>query len=162
MSPVNTPMGAVRRVFEIVGTAKVAKSAMDAKDIGYFRGTDGITMNRDRLLYDAKKRALELTQNYVAPTPIEDIRLPGPTGALALDMAVADLKKSGKATPYDVVVSAALARVLSGGSKSDMTVSLKEDDLLKLERDEFGKLARDERTIKRIDHMLSTGKPLRN
>lgn len=162
MSPANTPMGAVRRVFEIVGTAKVAKSAMDAKDIGYFRATDGITMNRDRLLYDAKQRALTLAQNYVAPTPVDDIRLPGPTGALALDMAVADLKKSGKATPYDVVVSAALARVLSGGAKADQTIPLKEDDLLKLERDEFGKLARDERTIKRIDHMLSTGKPLRN
>lgn len=161
-SPKNTPMGAVRRTFETIGTAKVAKSAMDAQEIGYFRARDGVTMNRDRLLFDAKKKALELAQNYTAPTPVEDIRLPGPTGALALDMAVSDLRKSGKASPYDVTVSAALARVLSGGTKADWTVPMKEDDLLKLEREEFAKLGRDPRTHARIEHMLETGKPLRN
>ncbi len=161
-SPKNTPMGAVRRAFEIIGTAKVAKSARDAQEIGYFRGTDGVTMNRDRLLYDAKVRALALAQNYTPPVAVEDLRLPGPTGALALDLAVADLKKSGKASPYDVMVSAALARVLSGGAKGDWTHPMKEDDLLKLERDEFAKLARDPRTIARVEHMLETGKPLRN
>jgi 3-hydroxyacyl-CoA dehydrogenase len=161
-SPKNTPMGAVRRAFEVIGTARVAKSGLEAKEIGYFRGTDSITMNRDRLLFDAKQRALDLAANYIAPTPVDDLRLPGPTGALALDMAVADLRKTGKASPYDVVVSKALARVLSGGEKADWTVPMKEDDLLKLERDEFARLARDERTINRIDHMLNTGKPLRN
>jgi 3-hydroxyacyl-CoA dehydrogenase len=161
-SPKNTPMGAVRRAFETIGTARVAKSAFEAKEIGYFKGSDGVTMNRDRLLFDAKQKALELAVGYVPPQPIEDLRLPGPAGRLALDLAVADLMKSGKATSYDAVVSTALARVLSGGDRADFTVMLKEDDVLKLEREEFAKLARDERTIARVEHMLNTGKPLRN
>ena len=161
-SPKNTPMGAVKQAFQTIGTATVAKSAAEAKEIGYFRDTDGVTMNRDRLLFDAKKKALEMVENYTAPAPVEDIRLPGPSGKFALDLAVADLKKAGKATPYDVIVSSALARVLSGGDKGDWTVLLKEDDILKLEREEFMKLARQAGTIDRVAHMLDTGKPLRN
>jgi 3-hydroxyacyl-CoA dehydrogenase len=161
-APKNTPMGAVRQAFETIGTAKVAKSAFDAKDIGYFRDSDGITMNRDRLLYDAKQKALALAVNYHPPAPHDEIRLPGPSGKLALELAVADLRKVGKASPYDVVVCEALARVLSGGEKADWTQTLKEEDLLKLEREEFMKLAKNPQTIARIEHMLNTGKPLRN
>lgn len=161
-SPKNTPMAAVRQAFETIGTAKVAKSAAEAKDIGYFRDTDGVTMNRDRLLFDAKKKALELVEGYAPPVPVEDIRLPGLSGKLALDLAVGDLRKSGKATPYDVVVSNSLAHVLTGGEKGDWTVMLKEDDILKLEREEFMRLAKDPRTAARVEHMLDKGKPLRN
>jgi 3-hydroxyacyl-CoA dehydrogenase len=161
-SPRNTPMGAIRQAFETIATAKVAKSAADAKDIGYLRESDGITMNRDRLLYDAKVKALELAKDYAPPVMKEEIRLPGPSGKMALDLAVADLRKSGKASPYDVVVCEALARVLSGGEKADWTNPLKEDDIVKLERDEFMKLAKNPNTIDRIEHMLNTGKPLRN
>src|SRR5690606_20127881 len=132
-----TPMGAVRQAFEVIGMAQVAKSAADAKAIGYLRPSDGITMNRDRLLFDAKQRALELAKDYKAPEKREDIRLPGPSGKMALDMAVSDLRKSGKATPYDVVVSEHLAVVLSGGKDADWTRPKSEDDLLKLERDQF-------------------------
>ena len=99
-------------------------------------------MNRDRLLFDAKKRALELAENYHAPVQVEDLRLPGPSGRYALDLAVSDMAKNGKATPYDVTVSSALARVLTGGDKGDWTIPLKEDDIYKLEREEFMKLAR--------------------
>lgn len=161
-SPPVSPMGAVRKAFETIGVATVAKSAQEAVDIGYFRETDGITMNRDRLLYDAKKRALELAKDYKAPEKIEEIRMPGPTGKLALDMAVADLHKSGKATPYDVVVSDHLAEVLSGGKDADWTKPISEDDLLKLELDQFSALIRNQGTMDRIETMLSTGKPLRN
>jgi 3-hydroxyacyl-CoA dehydrogenase len=161
-SPKNTPMGAVRKAFETIGTAKVAKSAQDAKELGYFRSSDGITMNRDRLLFDAKQKALELAKNYKAPEPVKEIRLPGASGKYALDMAVADLRKSGKATPYDVTVSSALAAVLTGGEKGDWTKPLSEDDLLKLEISEFMKLVKSEGTIARVEHMLETGKPLRN
>jgi 3-hydroxyacyl-CoA dehydrogenase len=157
-----TPMGAIRKAFEVIGTAQVAKSAAEAKEIGYFRTSDGITMNRDRLLFDAKQKALTLAENYTPPAQAEDLRLPGPSGKMALDLAVADLRKSGKASPYDVVVCDSLAKVLSGGDKADWTVPLKEDDILKLEREEFMKLAKDPRTIARIEHMLDTGKPLRN
>jgi 3-hydroxyacyl-CoA dehydrogenase len=158
----NTPMGAVRQAFEVIGTAKVAKSAFEAKEIGYFRDRDGITMNRDRLLFDAKQKALELAKDYQPPKARDDIRLPGPTGKYALDMAVADLRKSGKASPYDVFVCDLLARVLSGGDKGDWTVAQSEDDILKLEIQEFMKLVRNPGTMARIEHMLATGKPLRN
>lgn len=161
-SPANDPMTATRQAFEVIGVATVAKSAAEAKSIGYFRDSDGVTMNRDRLLYDAKQKALTLAKNYKAPEPEKDIRLPGPSGKYALDMAVADLRKNGKATPYDVVVSSHLAAVLSGGAKADWTKPVNEDDILALERAEFVKLLHEEGTMDRIEHMLSTGKPLRN
>ena len=161
-SPDTTPMGAVRKAFETIGLATVAKSAHEAKDIGYFRPSDEVTMNRDRLLYDAKQKALELAKNYSPPEKAENIRLPGETGHLALKMAVGDMYKSGKATDYDVVVSDHLANVLSGGEKGDWTEELSEDDLLKLELQEFMKLLHHDGTMDRIEHMLDTGKPLRN
>lgn len=160
-SPDRTPMGAVRKAFEIIGTATVAKSGQEAKEI-YFRDTDGVTMNRDRLLFDAKTKALELVDGYTPPEKRDDIRLPGPSGKMALDMAVADLVKSGKASPYDVVVCDSLARVLTGGDKGDWTQPMTDDDIIRLERAEFTKLVRNEGTMHRIEHMLSTGKPLRN
>ena len=160
-SPPTTPMGATRKAFETIGMASVAKSAQEAVEIGYFRDTDGITMNRDRLLYDAKQRALEMAKDYKPREKVEDIRLPGAGGKTALDLAVSDLRKSGKATPYDVVVSDRLANVLSGGSH-DYTEPLSEDDLLKLELSEFMHLLHNEGTFARIEHMLEKGKPLRN
>lgn len=160
-SPDKTPMGAVRKAFEIIGTATVAKSGPEAKQI-YFRDSDGITMNRARLLFDAKTKALALVEGYEAPKKRDDIRLPGPSGQMALDMAVADLRKSGKATPYDVTVSSALARVLTGGDRADWTEPMNDDDLIKLEREEFMKLVQNEGTMQRIEHMLAKGKPLRN
>ena len=160
-SPDTTPMGAVRKAFETIGMATVAKSGPEAIDIGYFRESDGITMNRDRLLYDAKQRALELAKDYTPPEKAEDIRMPGATAKAALDLAVADLHKSGKATDYDVVVSDHLAKVLSGGD-TDWTTPVSEDDLLKLELEQFSALLRNEGTLDRIEHMLEKGKPLRN
>ncbi|MGQ0526596.1 MAG: 3-hydroxyacyl-CoA dehydrogenase NAD-binding domain-containing protein [Alphaproteobacteria bacterium] len=161
-SPDTTPMGAVRKAFETIAVATVAKSAFEAVDIGYFRETDSITMNRDRLLFDAKKKALALAENYQPPVKVTDIRMPGPSGRYALDMAVSDLRKSGKATPYDVVVSGHLAEVLSGGRFADYTRPMSEDDLLRLELEQFSALIRKEGTMKRIEHMLDNGKPLRN
>ncbi len=160
-SPDTTPVGAVRKAFETIGVATVAKSAHEAIDIGYFRHSDGVTMNRDRLLYDAKARALELAKDYTPPEKVENIHLGGAGAKTALDLAVSDLRKSGKATPYDVVVSDHLASVLSGGD-ADYTESLSEDDLIKLELSEFMKLLHHEGTFARIEHMLEKGKPLRN
>lgn len=161
-APDTTPMGAVRKAFETIGMAQVAKSAAEAKEIGYFRDQDGITMNRDRLLYDAKQNALSMVDGYSAPEKRTDIRLSGAAGKTALALAVSDLQKSGKATPYDGVVSDYLANVLTGGDKGDWTVEMSEDDLLKLELSEFMKLLHNEGTFARIEHMLEKGKPLRN
>ena len=161
-SPKNTPMGATRKAFETIALARVAKSAQEAKEIRYLKKTDGITMNRDRLLFDAKAKALELAKNYTAPTPVTEIRLPGPSGKMALELAVADMRKNGKATPYDVTVSNAVAKVLSGGDKADWTKPIGEEDLYRLEREEFMKLIHNDGTIQRVEHMLEKGKPLRN
>jgi 3-hydroxyacyl-CoA dehydrogenase len=154
------PMPAVVQAFETIGTAKVSRSAAEAKEIGYLRPTDRITMNRERLLADAKARVLELAEGYQPPTPTE-YRLPGPSGARALEMAVEGFVASGKATAHDRTVSFALAQVLSGGG-TDVTRVLGEDDVLALEREQFGRLVRMAPTLARIEHMLETGKPLRN
>jgi 3-hydroxyacyl-CoA dehydrogenase len=154
------PMPAVVQAFETIGTAKVSRSAAEAMEIGYLRATDRITMNRERLVADAKARVLELAEGYQPPAPIE-YRLPGPSGARALEMAVDGFVASGKATAHDRTVSFALAQVLSGGN-ADVTRPMTEDDVLALERAQFGKLVRDAATLARIEHMLETGKPLRN
>jgi 3-hydroxyacyl-CoA dehydrogenase len=155
------PMPPVAKVFEIIGTARVSKSAAEAKELLFLRGHDGITMNKDRLLADAKARALSLVEGYKPPEPVE-MRLPGPTAKAAFKLAVADQRKLGRATPYDVVVADALAEVLSGGAGADYTVPTKEDAITGLERAAFMKLIKTPGTIARIEHMLETGKPLRN
>ncbi|MEH6630706.1 MAG: 3-hydroxyacyl-CoA dehydrogenase/enoyl-CoA hydratase family protein [Halopseudomonas aestusnigri] len=154
------PMPPVSKTFEIIGLAQVAKSAKEAREMKILRPSDGISMNRDRLLADAKAKALELAKDYKSPEPVE-ITLPGKSGRVALDLAVAGFRKSGKATPHDVVVSAALSEVLSGGD-TDMTRKVSEDALLTLERKAFHSLCRHPDTILRVNHMLKTGKPLRN
>jgi 3-hydroxyacyl-CoA dehydrogenase len=153
-------MVALSKVFELIGTAKVAKSAMEAKDMLILRQNDRITMNRDRLLADAKARALELAQNYQVPQEVE-LSLPGGVARVAMSMAVKGMVKAGKATPYDEVVSTKLAYVLSGGD-TDMTDKQDEDYILKLEADSFIDLIRRPGTLARMEHILSTGKPLRN
>ena len=82
-------------------------------------------------------------------------------GMTHLAVTVADLARTGKATPYDVVVTDRLAKVLSGGD-TDITETLTEDDVLALEHEMFSQLVRLPGTIARVEHMLNTGKPLRN
>ena len=154
------PMPAVAKAFEMIGTAQVAKSAAEAKEMGLFRDSDSITMNRDRLLADAKAKALALADNYTAPEE-QVLVLPGPTGRAAMSLALHDLALKGMATPHDQVVAGALAEVLTGGN-TDMTETVTEKEFLKLERTMFMTLARTEGTLARMEHMLDTGKPLRN
>ena len=154
------PMPAVIKCFETISTATVAKSAAEARDYLFLRHDDAITMNRDRLLADAKTRALAMVESYQPPEPVE-ISLPGPTAKTAMKMAVDGVHLAGKATAHDVVVSMRLAELLSGGD-TDITESLGEDDLLRLEREAFMELIRHPDTLDRMEHMLETGKPLRN
>lgn len=154
------PMPAPMKVFEIVSTATVAKSAAEARDLLFLRPDDGITMNRARLLADAKARALAMVEGHVAPGPRE-YALSGPSGRVALEMAVQGFRRLGKATPHDEVVAGALAGVLSGGDADPVDV-VGEKALLELERAAFNHLVRQPGTIDRIETMLLTGKPLRN
>jgi 3-hydroxyacyl-CoA dehydrogenase len=154
------PMPAVAKVFETVSVATVAKSAAEAREHGFLRDTDGITMNRNRLLADAKARALKLASKYKPPKPPEFV-LPGPSGKTALGLAVDSFRKRGIATKHDVVVAGALAEVLSGGN-TDPTKTLTEQNVLDLEREHFMRLVRTPATLARIESVLETGKPLRN
>jgi 3-hydroxyacyl-CoA dehydrogenase len=154
------PMPAPAKVFETISTATVSKSAAEAKELLFLRPTDGITMNRYRLLADAKARALALAVDYVPPQPI-DLKLPGVAGKLAFTMAAEAFHHRGLATDHDMVVSAELAAVLSGGA-ADLIDVVHEDDLLALERSAFMRLMKTPATLARIEHLLVTGKPLRN
>jgi len=154
------PMPPAIKVFEMLSTAAVAKSASEAKSLQFLRSDDNITMNRSRLLADAKAQALSMVENYQAPEEIE-ITLAGPTAKTAMSMAVDGFIKNGMATAHDKVVSLALADVISGGD-TDITETLSEDDLLELERETFMTLAHHPDSLDRMEHMLETGKPLRN
>jgi len=156
----NGPMGAVMKAFEMIGTAQIAKSAEQARRMGFLRPDDRISMNRDLLLADAKVRVLELADDYTPPEP-HTYHLPGATGRAALDMAVSDLSRSGQATPHDVIVTGELANILTGGD-TDMLDELSEDDILAMELAAISKLSRNVATLARMEHMVQTGKPLRN
>jgi 3-hydroxyacyl-CoA dehydrogenase len=155
------PMPPVGAAFEAISLAKVAKSAAEAREFKFLRPTDGISMNRDRLLADAKARALKMLADGYQPPKTPELRLPGPSGRTGLNLVVHGFAQQGKALPHDVVVSDALAEVLSGG-KTDHTEIVTEDHVTKLERAAFMKLVKTEGTLARMEHMLTTGKPLRN
>jgi 3-hydroxyacyl-CoA dehydrogenase len=155
------PMPAIMAAFEQISMAKISKSAADAQDLKLLRRTDGITMNRDRLLHDAKLRALKMVaEGYKPPEPME-LRLPGPTARAALKLAVDGYAMQGLALPHDVVVTRHLANVLSGG-ETDVIQTVTEDQIMELEKKAFMALVKTDPTLARMDHMLSTGKPLRN
>jgi len=154
------PMPAAAKVFETVSTATVSKSAAQAKELRFLREGDGITMNRYRLLADAKARALRLAEGYVPPQPIE-LRLPGVAGRLAFSLAAEGFHRRGLATAHDLVVSDELAGVLSGGP-ADIVDAVSEDQVRGLEREAFMRLMKTRGTLARIEHLLVTGKPLRN
>jgi 3-hydroxyacyl-CoA dehydrogenase len=154
------PMPAVAKVFETISTATVAKSAADAKELLFLRPADGITMNRYRLLADAKAKALELAANYTPPEPTT-VKLPGPGGRVGLKMVVEGFHKRGIATNHDVTVADHLAVVLTGG-KTDIIDEVSEARIMDLEREEFMKLVRTKESLARIKSIIDTGKPLRN
>lgn len=154
------PMPAVAKAFETISTAQVSKSAALAKEMMFLRPGDGITMNRDRLLADAKAKALSLVEGY-APPEKPTFRLPGESGRVGIAGVVDGFRKKGMATEYDEIVSARLAMVLTGGD-ADLVDLVQEDDLLTLEREGFMAAVKDPRTQARVQQMLTTGKPLRN
>ncbi len=154
------PMPPVIKAFETISVATVAKSAPEAFDYMFLREGDGVTMNRDRLLADAKAKALSLVEGYAPPEPVE-LNLPGPTARVTMEMGVEGFAKLGKVTPHDKVVADGLIEVLSGGD-TDITESLSERDVLDLELEQFVRLSRHPDTLARMEHILETGKPLRN
>jgi 3-hydroxyacyl-CoA dehydrogenase len=152
----------IQRVFETIGFAKVSTSAADAKRLGFLSDSDRVTMNRDRLMADAKALALErVAEGYRRPAPRSAISAGGETLMAALKLGVHLAWRAGRLTDHDVVVGRALAYVLAGGALPHQTL-VHEQYLLDLEREVFLKLCGERKTLERIQHTLKTGKPLRN
>jgi 3-hydroxyacyl-CoA dehydrogenase len=159
------PFPISRRAFEIIAVATVSTSAAEAMEYRFLSKDDAITLDRERLLTDAKADALALAEakargEWQPPTP-PMFRLPGPGARAVLEEQARGLALAGKATEHDVVVASALARVLTGG-ETWFGRELSEQDMLDLEREGFLSLLGTEKTQERIVHTLTTGKPLRN
>ena len=153
---------AVQRAFELIGMAKVSTSAQEARELGLLRSQDHIVMNPNLRIEEAKRQVLALAPGYVQPQMREDIPVMGEDAVAAVKSAVYGMRQAGYITDYDVVVSEALARVLSGGVGRNRGQRVSEQHLLDLEREAFLTLAGKKGTQQRIQHMLKTGKPLRN
>jgi 3-hydroxyacyl-CoA dehydrogenase len=153
----------VQRAFETVGFGKVSSSAPDAERLGYLRPTDSITMNRERLLDDAKARALQRVHDgYQPPAPRTAIRVGGETVLAALKLGIHLAWRAGRISEYDAVIGRTLAAVMAGGASLPHPATVTEQELLDLEREAFLSLLGEARTLERIQHTLKTGKTLRN
>jgi 3-hydroxyacyl-CoA dehydrogenase len=152
----------IARAFETIAMAKVSTSGPEAVKLGYLRPTDKMTVNRDFLIEDAKKMVLAMNmEGYTPPQPRDDIRVAGEDTFAMIRLALWTLHEQGYATDHDVTVATKVGYVLCGGNLlKDTKVS--EQYLLDLEREAFVSLCGDPKTQARIQHMLSTGKPLRN
>ena len=152
----------VQRVFETIGFAKVSTSGPDAMRLGFLRDGDAITMNRDRLLADAKDHALGLARAGHKPNhPRQAIRVGGENVYAALKLGVHLASRAGRISDHDALIGRKLAWILSGGSLK-AAGAMTEQQLLDLEREAFLSLCGERKTLERIGHMLKTGKPLRN
>jgi 3-hydroxyacyl-CoA dehydrogenase len=162
--PANHPdfLPFVQRAFETIGFAKVSTSGADARRLGFLGDADRITMNRERVMADAKAYALERVQEgYQRPAPRTAIPVGGETVLAALKLGIHLAWRAGRITDHDAVVGRALATVLAGGALPHQTV-VGEQYLLDLEREAFLKLCGERKTLERIQHTLKTGKALRN
>jgi 3-hydroxyacyl-CoA dehydrogenase len=152
----------LRTIFENLALAKVSTSAFEAQSLRLLRASDGITLNRDRLLHDAKSEALALAEaGYRAPLPLTDIPAPGESVLATLKLGVYMLRQGEYVTDHDVTVANHLAAVLCGGNVTPGT-PVSEQYLLDLERERFLSLCGERKSQERIAHTLKTGKPLRN
>jgi len=155
-------MEGMKRIFEIIAMAKVSTSAYEARDLGFLSDGDLITMNRDRLLSDAKERALDLARaGYKAPVPRSDIPAPGENVLATLKLGIHLMRQAEYISDHDVKVATKVAEVICGGNVTPGT-PVSEQYLLDLEREGFKSLCGEKKTQERIQFTLKTGKPLRN
>jgi len=158
-APIET---ALRHNFETIAMAKVSTSAVEARRLGLLSAGDGITMNRERLLADAKERALDIAgSGYAAPLPRTDIPAPGENLLATLKLGVYMMRQGDFISDHDVKVANRVAHVLCGGAITPGT-PISEQYLLDLEREAFLSLCGEKKTQERIAFTLKTGKPLRN
>jgi 3-hydroxyacyl-CoA dehydrogenase len=152
----------IARAFETIAMAKVTTSGPEAVKLGYLRPTDKMTVNRDYLIKDAKKTVLAMNmEGYTPPRPRDDIRVAGEDAFAMMKFGLWSMHQAGYITEHDVTVATKVGYVLCGGNvHADTLVS--EQYLLDLEREAFLSLCGEPKTHARIQHILSTGKPLRN
>lgn len=160
-SPATDPLPFVQQAFETIALAKVSTSGPDAQRLGYLSAVDSFSMNRERLIADAKAVALQrVADGYRPPVP-QPIPVGGASLKAALELGVHLAWRAGRATDHDVTVGKALAHVFAGGAVPHAT-TVSEQHLLDLEREAFLRLLGEPKTRERIQHTLTTGKPLRN
>ena len=155
-------METMKKAFETIATAKVATSAHEARRLGFLSDSDGITMNRERVLADAKSRALELVRaGYVPAVPRTSITAPGENILATLKMGIHLMRQGEHITDYEVKLGSKIAEVLCGGNITSGT-AISEQYVLDLEREAFKSLCGEKKTQERIQYTLKTGKTLRN
>jgi 3-hydroxyacyl-CoA dehydrogenase len=155
------PLPFLKKLFLTIGTGKVVTSAEEARETGFLTRQDGITLNRDFLLSDAKARLLGMADSGFRPPRPTHFRLSGRSGAATIDMMLYDMEVNNQISPYDRHIGQKLGHVLTGGDISAFA-PVSEERLLELEREAFLSLCGEEKTQERIAAMLETGKPLRN
>jgi 3-hydroxyacyl-CoA dehydrogenase len=153
---------AIQRAFETIAFAKVSTSGPDALRLGYVQLTAGFTMNTERLLADAKARALQrVADGYHPPSPRMAIPVGGDTVLAPLKLGVHLAWRAGRITDYEAVIGRKLATIMAGGELPH-PATVTEQQLLDLEREAFLSLVAEPKTRERMQHTLKTGKPLRN
>ena len=163
MAPGSTDfLPAVQRAFETIAFAKTSASGPDAQRLGYLRSIDAFTMNRDRLLADAKARALQrVREGYQPPVPRTAIPVGGDSVGAPLKLGVHLALRAARISDHDALIGRKLASIMAGGSLPHAS-TVSEQQLLDLEREAFLSLVAERKTQERIQHTLKTGKPLRN
>ncbi len=151
----------IAKYFENIAMAKVSTSAREAFELGYMDESDSVTMDIDNLIYDAKQVALALARNYRPSKPATDIPAPGRDVFATIKNLLWTMWKGGYISEYDKKIAEKIAYVMTGGDVAPATM-ISEEYLLELEREAFLSLCGERKTIERIQHMLKTGKPLRN
>ena len=156
------PLPYVRHAFELIGFGTVSTSAPNAKRLGLLRDVDGYTMNRERLMADAKARVLELARRgYQPPRPRHDIPVGGDGIRASLDLGVHLAWRAGQISDHDALIGRKISHILAGGALPHAT-QVSEEYLLDLEREAFLSLCGQAKTQERIAYTLKTGKTLRN
>jgi len=158
---VSWPYFIMQRSFLAITMAKTSSSAWEAFDLGYLRPGDGVTMNRESLIYAAKHVALGMLEaGWQPPLPVKT-RVMGDDGMGNFRCLLDNTLESGFISEHDHYLSSKVAWVLSGG-EVEINAEVDEQYLLDLERRAFLEVCRTPKSVERIQHMLSTGKPLRN
>ncbi len=155
------PSPFVFKAFQTIAMAKVSTSAAEAAQLGFLRPGDAITFGPDRLVHDAKQRAIALSVNYRPGSPAQDVRAPGRSVAASLGSQLWNLRMGGFVTEYEEKLGRTIASVITGGDVAAGT-PVTEQWFLDLEREAFLRLCGERKTVERIQHMLKKGKPLRN